>query len=185
MTIYNFNISICFHQWAWYIVQISGFMWQVAPDSKIQLVSCEMSPKDLLYISAKEWIRAVYVYIICYLIWSVLCFSVLSIFVDIYAPVLGFYVFQWDFLFKIPCCEIFLTKLSSYPHLKRAFGLLALRSIRLLLELRKLKDILFLPFSFLCWPKKNSVWCKPPQWLYLYWKKITISLFLTELSKSK
>ena len=155
MTIYNFNISICFHQWAWYIVQISGFMWQVAPDSKIQLVSCEMSPKYLLYISAKEWIRAIYVYIICYLIWSVLCFSVLSIFVDIYAPVLGFYVFQWNFLFKIPCCEIFLTKLSSYPHLKRAFGLLALRSIRLLLELRKLKDILFLPFSFFMLTKKK------------------------------
>ena len=31
--------------------EISGVMWQVAPESKIQLVSCNLSPKSLLGLS--------------------------------------------------------------------------------------------------------------------------------------
>ena len=44
---------------------ISGVMWQVAPESKIQLVSCEMSPKYLLVISMLVYIHAIDSYIFC------------------------------------------------------------------------------------------------------------------------
>ena len=47
-------------------------MWQVAPESKIQLVSCKLSPKQLLGISALEDMRVRDAYIFCDLLWSVL-----------------------------------------------------------------------------------------------------------------
>ena len=73
--------------------EISGVMWQVAPESKIKLVSCDLSPKCLLGVSALEDICAIYVYIFCDFL-SVLFSKVLSIFVDLYTQVLGFYVLQ-------------------------------------------------------------------------------------------
>ena len=165
--------------------EISGAVWQVAPESKIQLVSCELSPKYLLGISALEDISAIDVYIFCDSIWYVMFYDVLSIFVNLYALVLGFSVFQWTFLSKVYGFRKFAMKLSSDPHLKHVFCFWPLRSLQFLLDLCELKGGFLYPFYFLCCLKHFSVGCEPPQWLHLDWVKFSLSLFLTEFSKSK
>ena len=45
--------------------EISGVMWQVTPDFKVKLVSCEPSPKYLLGLSTLEDIRTIDTYILC------------------------------------------------------------------------------------------------------------------------
>ena len=70
--------------------KISGVMWQVASESKIQLVSCDLSQKYLLVIYTLEDTFAIDVYNLCDLISSVLFLKILSIFVDLYARVLEF-----------------------------------------------------------------------------------------------
>ena len=52
--------------------EISGGMWQVAPESKIKLAICELSPKSLLGLPILEDIRYIDLYIFCELICSVL-----------------------------------------------------------------------------------------------------------------
>ena len=101
---------------------ISGVIWQVAPESKIQLVSCDMSPHYILGISALKDIRAIDAYIFIDWLWSVLFFEVLSIFVNMYAQVLGFYLFHWNLLFEMSCFEQLAIKWSSDPHLKHILG---------------------------------------------------------------
>ena len=60
-------------------------MWHVAPESKIQMVSCELYPKSLPGLSTFEDIHAIDVYIFwvsfCYVLFS----NALSISVDLYA----------------------------------------------------------------------------------------------------
>ena len=70
--------------------EISGVMWQVVPESKIQLVSCELSPKYLLGLSTLEGIHAIGVYILCDLCHSVLFSDYLYFFFDLNAQVLSF-----------------------------------------------------------------------------------------------
>ena len=74
---------------------------QVSSESKIKLVSCELSTKSLLGLSTLEDIRAIDAYIICGSLLSILFPDVLSIFFNIYARVLGFSVFQLDLLSKV------------------------------------------------------------------------------------
>ena len=45
--------------------EIYGVVCQVASKSKIQLISCNLSPKSLLGLSALEDIRAIDAYIVC------------------------------------------------------------------------------------------------------------------------
>ena len=45
--------------------EISGVMWQVAPESKIQLFSFKLYPKSLLGISELEYIQIIDAYIFC------------------------------------------------------------------------------------------------------------------------
>ena len=72
----------------------------------------------------------------------------------------------------------------QYKYEARIFFRL-LRSVRLLLEVRVLKDCFLWPFSFSCCLNNFSVWCEPPQWMHLDWEKFALLLFLTELSKIK
>ena len=60
--------------------ECSGFMWQVALESKTQLVSCELSRKSLLEISTLEDIGAINAYIFFDLFCSLLFYNVVSIF---------------------------------------------------------------------------------------------------------
>ena len=76
--------------------EISGVMWQVAPESKIQLVSCELYPKYLLELSSLEYIRAIDAYIFCESFCSVLLYKVLSIFFNLYKRFWRFLVFMWS-----------------------------------------------------------------------------------------
>ena len=64
--------------------QISGVMWQVTPDSKIKLVSYEMSPKYLLGIHTLEEICVIGVFILCDSFCSVLLSNFIN-FSDFYA----------------------------------------------------------------------------------------------------
>ena len=59
--------------------KIYGVMWQVVCESKIKLVSCDMSPKSLLGISTLEDIPAIYWYIFCDSLFSLLFYDVLYI----------------------------------------------------------------------------------------------------------
>ena len=61
--------------------KISGVVWQVAPESKIQLVSLEVSPKSLLGIFALDDMCTIDTYMFCGSIWYVLFSDVLYIFV--------------------------------------------------------------------------------------------------------
>ena len=69
-------------------------MRQVAPESKIQLVIFNLSPRSLLGLSALDDIHAMDTYIFCEPLSYVLFSDILSIFGDMYAKVLGFLVFQ-------------------------------------------------------------------------------------------
>ena len=51
---------------------MSGVMWQVAPEYKIQLGSCELSPKYFPGISALEYKRTIDAFIFCDSLWYVL-----------------------------------------------------------------------------------------------------------------
>ena len=101
--------------------KIIGVMWQVAPESKIQLFSCELSPKFILGLSALLDIRAIDVYIFCDSISYALFPYVLYIFVDLYAQVLGFFMFQWTLLSKLSSSGNCVLKWSPDPHLKHVF----------------------------------------------------------------
>ena len=68
-------------------------MLQVAPESKIQLISCELSPKYILGLYALEDIRAIDVYIFCEFLSYALFSNVLSISIDMYARVSDSLVF--------------------------------------------------------------------------------------------
>ena len=102
--------------------EISGVMWQVAPKYKFQLVSCELSPKSLLGIYALGKIRSIDLYIFCDFLWSILFSKYLSIFVNLYARVLVFSMFQWNILSEVYGFGKIVMKWSSNPHLKHVFG---------------------------------------------------------------
>ena len=70
--------------------EISGVMWQVAPDSKIYLVSCKLSQKSLLGLSTLEETHSIDVYILCDSLYYVLLSIYFSTLVDPYAKVLTF-----------------------------------------------------------------------------------------------
>ena len=101
-------------------------MWQVAPESKIQLVSFNLSLGYFLGISALENICVIEAYIFCDQLWYVLFSDILSIFVDLYAHFLGFSVFQWSLLPKVSGFRKFAMKWSSHPFLKHVFGFLTI-----------------------------------------------------------
>ena len=112
------------------------------------MVSCKLSPKSILGFFVLKYICAIDAYIFCGSLWSILFYGVLYIFVNLYAWVLGFSVFQWDFFPKLSSFGQFVMKLSSDPHLKHVFGFQPLRSVRLLLELNKLKGYFIWPLCF-------------------------------------
>ena len=148
--------------------ETSGVMWQVALESKIQLVSYELSPKYILGVSTLEDIRAIDAYIF----WDLFCSKFLSyalyIYFYLYVQVFGLYVFQKTLFSIFPGPGKSVIQWSSDPHLKHLFGFILLCSVHLLLGLRELKyELNFLfPFPFLCCLKKISVGCDPPQWLH-------------------
>ena len=78
-------------------------------------------------------------YIFCDSILFILLSGVLSIFVDLYAQVLGF-LFQYNLFSEVSGFRKFAIKWSSDPHLKFVFGFQHLDLLRLLLELHKFKD---------------------------------------------
>ena len=122
-----------------------------------------------------------------YLLWLALICNVsgvLYMFVDMYARVLEFYVFQWTFLSEVSGFGKFVMKWSSDPHLKHIFGFQPLRSLHLLLYFHELKGGFLQPFSFLCCLRNLSVRCEPPQRLHFDWEK-AFSLFLTEFYEFK
>ena len=67
--------------------EMFGVLCQFGPVSKIKLVSCELSTKSLLGLSALEDIRSIYAYSFCDSFLSILLYDTLSISVDIYALV--------------------------------------------------------------------------------------------------
>ena len=92
-------------------------------------------------------------YIRIYLLWLILICTVfwhLIHFVDLYARVLWFSVFQWTLFYEVSGLRKIAMKWSSDKHLKQVFGFWLLSSVRLLLELHKLKGDFLLPLSFTC-----------------------------------
>ena len=132
--------------------EIYSVVWQVAPASKYQLVSCEISPKCLLGISTLEDIRAIDAYILCDSFCSILFSNSLSIFVYLYAHIFIFSVFQWNIFSEFFGFGKSAIRLCSNPRLKHAFGFWLLRFVHLLLGLRELKGELnfLLSFPLLC-----------------------------------
>ena len=162
-------------------------MWHVAPESKIQLVSWKLYAKSLLGIYSLEDIHAIDAYIFCDSFCSVLFSGVWSIFVNLYAQVLGCYVSQWTFFSESFGFGKYEIQWFSYPNLKHVFGFQPLFSVRSLLEFRGLKYGLNLlwTLSFICFLKNFSVGCDPPQWLHLDLSNFAISIALTELYEFK
>ena len=107
--------------------EISGVMWQVTPESKIQLISCKLYPNFLLGLSALVDINTTYTYIFCDSLSYVLFSDVLFIFVYLQTQVSVFSVFQWTFLSTVSGFGQFAMKWSSDPHLKHVFGFRPLR----------------------------------------------------------
>ena len=147
-------------------------MWQLVPESKMQLVSCKLPPKYLLGVSTLEGIHSIDAYIFMRLILFCTFVWFLIYFCWFYAQVFGFYMFQWTLFFEFSGFWQSVIQWSSNLHLKHVFGYWLLRSVRLFLGLRYLKVELnlLLPFTFLCWFKNFSVGCDPPQWLHFEWE---------------
>ena len=76
-------------------------------------------------------------------------------------------------------------KLSSDIHLKHEFGPCPFSSVRLLLELCRLNGDLLWRISFLCCLNHSPAGFEPPQWLHLDWKRFSLYIFITVLSKFK
>ena len=114
--------------------ETSGAMWHVDPESKIQLVNCELSPKFPLGHFLLPDIRAIYAYIF----WSMLTFPLSHA--------------RLPFSFKRTCFRHFLFYFGGFghfairwsldPHLKHFRGI---HSVRLLSESPAAQD-----FSFSC-----------------------------------
>ena len=90
----NFNIFICFHQWAWYKIRniwchVTSRTWVYNP-----IFSCDLSSKYLLALYMLAYINSIDTYIFCDLFWYVLFSEILHIFIDLYAQGLGFSVLQ-------------------------------------------------------------------------------------------
>ena len=169
MPIWNFNIFICFYQWAWYKIRnilcyVTSLSWVYNPIGRLWAVF-----KYLLGLSELEYIRAIDVYIFCDSILYILFFSVLSIFVDLYALILVFSVLRWTFLYQVSSLGSISMKWSSDLHLKHVFGFRPLHSLCLSLELCGLKGFFLWTFSFICCLNYLSVGCEPQQCLHLDW----------------
>ena len=158
----SFLVFICFQQRAQYKPLISGFMWQVAPEFRIQLFSFKLSPKYVLEISTLEYIHAIDLCILCDSLWYLLFSHFLSNFVDLYKQCLSFLVFQWIFFSEASSFGQFATKLSSDSHLKHIFCFRPLHLLQIWLELHGLKSGFLWPFSIIGWLKNFSVGCEPP-----------------------
>ena len=186
MSICNFNVFIRFHKWA-EKYEIYGVIRQVAPESKIQLVSCEISPKSLLEISTLEYIRAIDAYIFCDPFHSIILFDSLYIFIDMHAQVLKFSAFQCTLIYDFSGFGKSAIQWSSDPHLKHVFGFRLLRSVRSFLKLRELCELKnesnFLLTSQFLWYVFSPVGCYYPKWLHIEWSRFALSIALTELSK--
>ena len=116
--------------------EIYGVIGQVTPDSKIKFVSCKLSPKSLLGISALEDICAIDMSIFCDSLWYVLFYDVWSIFVYFYSRALGFTCSIELFLSSVSGLGEIVMKWFSNPNLKHIFCFWLLHSVHLILELR-------------------------------------------------
>ena len=186
MTICNCNVFINLHQWFWYNFEIDGAVWQVAPESKIQLVGCELSPKTFLILSTLEDICAKYMYIFCE--------SICSVFLSKTSSIFRFVRTSFQLVCVPKNCLFWISGFGksafqwfSDPHLKHLFGFLMLYTGRLSLVLHEFIDELnfLLPFPLLCCFKNFSVGCDTLQWLYFEWANLPLSIALTGLSKFK
>ena len=140
--------------------EISGIMWQVAPESKIQLVSCDMSPWFLLGFSVLEDICVIFTYIFYDSLSSVLFSDVLYIFVNMHTQFLGFYMFKWIFLSEVSSFGNYSMKRSSDPHLKHIFGLLTVTFIALIIIVAYIRGWFIIDFFISLFLKEvlNWVW---------------------------
>ena len=122
-----------------------------------------------------------------YLLWlDLICTvsGILSIFSDLYAQVLGFHVFQWNFLSEVYGFGKFAMKWFSNPHLKHIFAFWPLHSVQLLLELRELKGDLLWLLSFIYFLNNYPVGRENPQWLHLDWQIFLSVYFLLNCTNS-
>ena len=132
--------------------EIYGVMWKISPESKIQLFSCELSPKYLLGLSIFEDIHAIDAYIFCDSFCLIFLSDFFYIFFDAHAQVFVFSVFQITLFYEFSSLGKSAIQWYSDPHLKHAFVFRLLRLVHLFLRLREFKDELYLllPFTFIC-----------------------------------
>ena len=90
--------------------------------------------------------------LICNALWRLIYF------VDLYAQVLGFSMFQWIFLSEVYGFGQFATKWSSNPHLKHVFNFWPSHSLHLLLELRGTKGGFYSVYPLLLFLKAFISW---------------------------
>ena len=134
-----------------------------------------------------EDIHATDACIFYYSLCSVFLSKALSIFVNFYAQVFGFSVFQITIFSHFSHFRKSVIQWSYYPHLNNAFVFWLLRSVHLFLGLRKFKyelDLL-LPFPFLFCLEHFSFGCYTPQWLNFKWRIFALSVACIALSKFK
>ena len=147
--------------------ETSGVMWHVDPESKIQLVNCELSPYFSLERSPLLDIRAIDAYIF----WSLL-------FLPLSHAQLPFSLNRTcirRFSLSFGGLENFAIMWFSDPHLKHFWGG---RSVCLLDETSTAR-----PFSFyflILLKHFSAEWLLPPQNVYFVWTSCAFSLFLLE-----
>ena len=145
----------------------SGVIWHVAPESKIQLVNCELSPYFTLLCSSSLDIRAIDAYIL----WSLLSFPLLHA----RLPFSFKRTFFRRFSLSFGSLGHFAIMWSSDPHLKHFRGG---RSEFLLGETSTARDF---SFYFLILLKHFSTeWLLPPQNVPFSWTECALSLCLLD-----
>ena len=166
MSVHNFNIflSVSFNV-PGMKYETSGVIWHVAPESKIQLVNCKLSPYFSLLRSSLLYIRAIDMYIL----WSSLILPLLHAGLTFSLKSTCFHCFSFYFSGLGNFAIIW----SSDPHLKHFRGG---RSVFLLDET---STAWALSFSFLILLKHfTTEWLLTPQNVHFVWTECSLSLFL-------
>ena len=119
--------------------KICGVIWHIAPESKIQLVNCKLSPKYLLELLSLSDIRSINAYIF----WSLLLSPLLHYFCDAWLHLSLKRICFCHFSLYLGGFGNLAIRGSSDPHLKHLRGV---HSVRLLSETPATRSF---SFSFL------------------------------------
>ena len=153
---------------------------QMSPKSNSSFDSCLHISSRTFYIGRHMFHKRVYLLwlaVICTVFWPLIYFSICMYkFYTFFVPV--------NFLIQSAGFGHFAVKLSSKSTSEARIWFWAITFSTLIIIVVLIEGWFLIDLILSLFVKK-TVWCDPPQWLHLDREEISLSVFLTELSKSK